>query len=98
MITYPLLVVSSIAGSPSGLRICNAEGGGGCCTAAIESRLLEASHQFMERQTRDALAKWATVLSKRAQKFNGELVGGPGQVIGSGLCRWVWNGSTIYGQ
>lgn len=27
----------------------------------------------MERQTRDTLGKWATVLAKRAQKFNGEL-------------------------
>lgn len=56
------------------LRYCDSQPNGSCCTSNIETKLALYARQQLERSTRDAINKLSSILSVRAQKFNGKLI------------------------
>lgn len=56
------------------LRYCDGQPNGSCCTYNIETKLALHARQQLERSTRDAINKLSSILSVRAQKFNGKFI------------------------
>ena len=55
------------------LRYCDGQPNGSCCNHNIETKLALHARQQLERSTRDAINKLSSILSVRAQKFNGKV-------------------------
>lgn len=66
-----LILFISVQFTDIRLAYCDVSGSGTCCTKNMESKLSTNSRVQLEHNTKEMIGKLASVLSVRANRFNG---------------------------